>query len=79
MAAKLSNETCVHYHVTISEQVKKETQTKTNYDQFYTQYSAIYCIYAFRLLQDICVRPIAENQLLGGLETFENVRFLLFQ
>ena len=34
MAAKLYNETYVHYHGNITEQVKKVTQTKRNYDQF---------------------------------------------
>ena len=39
MATKLSNERYVHYHGNISEQVTKVTQTKTNYDQFQTQYA----------------------------------------
>ena len=55
MAAKLSNETYVHYHGNISEQVTKVTQTKTNYDQFYT-------LYATRLLQPICLHSWSHDK-----------------
>ena len=65
MAAKLSNETYVHYHGTISEQVKKETQTKTNYDQSWTQY-------VFRLLQ-----PMYDSNLGLNMESHKNALKLL--